>query len=101
MAKKLYVGNLPYTFQDQDLGDVFAQFGAVESSRVITDRDTGRSKGFGFVEMTDDAEADKALSELNGSEVSGRTLRVDVAVDRQGGGGGGRGRTGGGGGERY
>jgi len=92
MPKKIYVGNLPYNFQDSDLGDVFSPYGAVESSRVITDRDTGRSKGFGFVEMANDDEARKAIQELNGKDVGGRALRVDEATERP--------RTGGGGGDR-
>jgi cold-inducible RNA-binding protein len=95
MAKKLYVGNLPYSFQDSDLGDAFSPYGAVESARVITDRDTGRSKGFGFVEMANDGEAMKAIQELNGKDIGGRALRVDEATERPRGGGGG-----GGGGDR-
>ena len=79
--KKLYVGNLPYTATDQELRDLFAQHGSVESAVVITDRETGRSRGFGFVEM-DDAGADAALSALDGKDMDGRALRVNVARER-------------------
>lgn len=102
MGKKLYVGNLPYSFTEGTLNDLFAQVGAVESCRLITDRDSGRSKGFGFVEMSSEEEAEKAISELNGKEVEGRALTVNEArpqEPRSGGGGGfggGGGRSGGG-----
>jgi len=76
--KKIYVGNLPYSFNDEDLGTMFADFGEVVSSIIITDRDSGRSKGFGFVEM-EDAAADKAIKELDGKEAEGRNLRVNEA----------------------
>ncbi len=76
--KKLYVGNLPYSFNDQSLEELFAQFGDVESAVVITDRATGRSKGFGFVEM-DDSAADEAMSSLEGSDIEGRNLKVSPA----------------------
>ena len=76
--KKLYVGNLPYSFNDQSLEELFAQFGDVESAVVITDRATGRSKGFGFVEM-DDTGADEAMSNLEGSDIEGRNLKVSPA----------------------
>ena len=90
MAKKIFVGNLSFQTTDNDLNDLFAQFGAVESASVITDRDTGRSKGFGFVAMDEDA-ADKAISQLNGTELNGRALTVNEArpmVKRDFGGGG-------------
>jgi RNA recognition motif-containing protein len=102
MAKKIFVGNLSFQTTDSDLNDLFAQFGEVESATIITDRDTGRSKGFGFVAMNDD-NAEKAISQLNGTELNGRALTVNEArpmVKRDFGGGGGRqnGRGGGGGG---
>lgn len=106
MGKKLYVGNLPYSFTEGTLNDLFGQIGAVESCRLITDRDSGRSKGFGFVEMSSEEDAEKAISELNGKEVEGRALTVNEArpqEPRSGGGGGfggGGGRGGGGGGGR-
>jgi RNA recognition motif-containing protein len=93
MTKKLYVGNLPFQTSEDDLSDMFSQAGNVESVRIITDRDTGRSRGFGFVEMADDA-AEKAIEQLNGTELGGRALTVNEArpqVNRGGGGGGGRG----------
>ena len=102
MGKKLYVGNLPFSATDQILSDTFAQCGTVESAKVITDRDSGRSKGFGFVEMSSDDEAAAAISKFNGSEVDGRALTVNEArpmaprENRGGGGGGGRGGFGGG-----
>lgn len=79
MAKKLYVGNLPYSVDDEALHQHFAQFGAVESAKVITDRETGRSKGFGFVEMSDDSSADQAIERGNGAELSGRAINVSEA----------------------
>lgn len=79
MAKKLYVGNLPYSTTDDSLREMFAVYGAVESARVITDRDSGRSKGFGFVEMTVEAEADAAIQALGNSEQGGRRLVVNEA----------------------
>ena len=100
MTKKLYVGNLPFQTTEDDLSDLFGQVGAVESVRIITDRDTGRSRGFGFIEMGDE-EAEKAINEFNGKDMEGRPLTVNEArpqVDRGGGGGGGRGGGGGGGG---
>ena len=105
MAKKIFVGNLSFQTTDSDLNDLFAQFGEVESASIITDRDTGRSKGFGFVAMSDD-NAEKAISQLNGTELNGRALTVNEArpmVKRDfggGGGGGGRQNRGGGGGGR-
>ena len=105
MGKKLYVGNLPYSIDDAALESQFGAFGKVESARVITDRDTGRSKGFGFVEMSSDDEANKAIESLNGQAMGGRNLTVSEARPqapreggRGGGGGGGRGGFGGGGG---
>jgi RNA recognition motif-containing protein len=97
MGKKLYVGNLPFSVTDQLLGDTFAQIGSVESAKVITDRDTGRSKGFGFVEMASDAEAASAISRLNGADFDGRAMTVNEAKpmaprESRGGFGGGRGR---------
>ena len=81
MTKTVYVGNLSWEMTEQDLSEVFAQYGKVESSRIATERDTGRSRGFGFVEMSDD-DADKAIAALNGTELGGRTLTVNVAQDR-------------------
>jgi RNA recognition motif-containing protein len=99
MAKKLYVGNLGYGVTDSDLAQLFAAHGTVQSAQVIMDRDTGRSKGFGFVEMKSDQEAAAAITALNGHEVGGRALTVNEARPKtDGGGGGGRGRSGGGGG---
>ena len=99
MGRKLYVGNLPYNLRDSDLQDLFAAHGSVDSAQVIMDRDTGRSKGFGFVEMSSDQEAQAAISALNGRDVDGRNLTVNEARPREeGGGGGGRGRGGFGGG---
>ena len=91
---KLYVGNLSYNTTDATLNDLFAPFGQVESARVITDRDSGTSKGFGFVEMSN-SDAQKAMGALNGREIDGRAIRVNEAKpqeSRTGGGGGGRGR---------
>jgi RNA recognition motif-containing protein len=104
MGKKLYVGNLPYSVGDGELQQLFGQHGNVQSAQVIMDRDTGRSKGFGFVEMGSDQEAQTAIQALNGTEVDGRSLTVNEARPKEGGGGGrggyGGGR-GGGGGRRY
>jgi RNA recognition motif-containing protein len=103
MSKKLYVGNLPYSTTNDDLVEVFSQYGNVTSAQVMMDRDTNRSRGFGFVEMADGAE--QAITGLNGAEFQGRTLTVNEARPREdrprnggGGGGGGRGPRGGGGG---
>src|SRR6478672_8843419 len=99
MAKNLYVGNLPFTTTQDDLREAFAQFGAVARVQVITDRETGRSRGFGFVEMDDGAE--EAVTKMNGASFQGRTLTVNEARPREprpGGGGGGGGYGGGGGG---
>lgn len=104
MGRKLYVGNLPYSATDQGLTDKFGAYGNVDSAKVITDRDTGRSKGFGFVEMSTDAEANAAIEGLNGKDFDGRPMQVNEARPQQkrpgggGGGGGGRGGYGGGGG---
>ncbi len=101
MGKKLYVGNLPYTTDDAELESQFSAFGKVESARVITDRDSGRSKGFGFVEMSSDEEANKAIESLNGTPMGGRNMTVSEArpqEPREGGGGGRGGPRGGGGG---
>ncbi len=116
MGNKLYVGNLAYSVRDQDLQDAFAEFGAVSSAKVMMDRETGRSKGFGFVEMGSDAEAQAAINGLNGQPVAGRAIVVNEARPREerpagfrspyggsgggregGGGGYGGGRSGGGG----
>jgi len=100
MAKKLYVGNLSYSMRDNDLQSLFAEIGEVVSATIITDRETGRSKGFGFVEMATDEAAQDAIARLNGREVDGRTITVSEARpprERTGGGGGGY-RSGGGGG---
>ena len=102
---KIYVGNLPWRFSDQELNDLFARVGTVQSAKVITDRETGRSRGFGFVEMSQ-ADGERAISELNGTQVQNRALRINEAAERPprsgggGGGGGGRGGYDGGGGGR-
>jgi RNA recognition motif-containing protein len=89
---KLYVGNLSYTTTDATLNELFSPFGQVESARVITDRDSGTSKGFGFVEMSN-SDANKAMGALNGREIDGRAIRVNEAKPQENrGGGGGRGR---------
>jgi RNA recognition motif-containing protein len=107
MGNKLYVGNLTYTMRDDDLQQQFAAFGSVTSAKVMMDRDTGRSKGFGFVEMSSDQEAQAAIRGLNGQSIGGRPLVVNEARPREerpggfgggGGGGGGGYRSGGGGG---
>jgi cold-inducible RNA-binding protein len=86
---KLYVGRLPYRTTDQELGDLFGQYGEVISATIITDRETGRSRGFGFVEMTNDEEAQTAINQLNNSELQGRTIIVNEAQERQNNRGGG------------
>ncbi len=106
MGKKLYVGNLGYGVTDAELEQMFAAHGTVKSAQVIMDRDTGRSKGFGFVEMQSDQEAQAAISALNGKDAGGRALTVNEARPkteggRGGGGGGGGGGRGYGGGRRY
>ncbi|WP_395686708.1 RNA recognition motif domain-containing protein [Caenimonas koreensis] len=106
MGNKLYVGNLPYSVRDSDLEQAFGQFGAVTSAKVMMDRDTGRSKGFGFVEMGSDPEAQAAISGMNGQSLGGRSIVVNEARPmearpRSGGFGGGGGGYGGGGGGGY
>ena len=110
MASKLYVGGLAWATTDASLGAAFAPFGKVVSAKVVTDRETGRSRGFGFVEYETEAECDKALAGMNEKELEGRRLRVDKATDRPPGGGprpgagprpGGGGYSGGGGGGGY
>jgi RNA recognition motif-containing protein len=97
MGRKLYVGNLPYSADQQTLETLFSKCGTVDSATVITDRDSGRSKGFGFVEMSSDAEAQKAIQELNGTDCDGRPMTVNEAKPQQKRtGGGGRGGYGGG-----
>lgn len=96
MGKKLYVGNLAYSINDTKLQQMFEAFGEVRSAQVISDRDTGRSKGFGFVEMGTDPEAQAAISGMNGKEVDGRALTVNEARPKEEGGGRGRGGFGGG-----
>jgi RNA recognition motif-containing protein len=102
MGNKLYVGNLSYNIRDEDLQQAFAQYGSVSSAKVMMDRDTGRSKGFGFVEMGSDPEAQAAINGMNGQALDGRAIVVNEARPREerpgGFGGGGGGRTGGGGG---
>jgi hypothetical protein len=103
MGNKLYVGNLPYSYRDSDMEQAFAQFGTVTSAKVMMERDTGRSKGFGFVEMSSPAEAQAAIAGMNGQQIGGRGLVVNEArpmEPRSGGGGGGFGGGGGGGGGR-
>ena len=100
MGNKLYVGNLSYNVRDEDLQQAFAQYGSVSSAKVMMDRDTGRSKGFGFVEMGSDAEAQAAINGMNGQSLDGRAIVVNEArprEERPGGFGGGGGRSGGGG----
>ena len=102
MGNKLYVGNLAYSIRDEDLQQAFAQSGTVTSAKVMMDRDTGRSKGFGFVEMATDAEAQAGINGMNGQALEGRAVVVNEARPREerpgGFGGGGGGRSGGGGG---
>ena len=98
---KLYVGNLSFNTSNQDLNDLFGEIGPVESANIIEDRETGRSRGFGFVEMQNQADGETAIAQLNGKEVDGRELKVNEAKPQErngGGGGGGRGGYGGGGG---
>jgi len=100
---KIFVGGLPFRMDDSSLREAFAEYGAVDSAKIITDKFTGRSRGFGFVEMPNDSEANKAMQELNGSEIDGRSIVVNVAQERKersggGGYGGGGNRRGGGGG---
>ncbi len=109
MGSKIYVGGLPYATSEQELADLFGQHGSVQSAKIITDKYTGQSRGFGFVEMGSDDEATTAIDALNGTELGGRTLTVNEAKPQAprtgfGGGGnrgGGRGRPGGRGGDRW
>lgn len=105
MGSKLYVGNLPFSITEQSLNELFADHGSVASARIITDRETGRSKGFGFVEMSNDDEAQSAIEKLNGQEYQGRKLVVNEARPQEPraprGGGFGGDRGGRGGGNRY
>ncbi|MBU8921851.1 MAG: RNA-binding protein [Bacteroidales bacterium] len=105
MAKNIYVGNLPFSTTDDDLNQLFSPFGSVSSARIIKDKFTDRSRGFGFVEMDNDEEALKAIEGVNGKEIDGRALKVSEAKPREdkrgGGGGGGRGGGGGYGRDRY
>jgi cold-inducible RNA-binding protein len=107
MGNKLYVGNLPYSYRDSDMEQEFSQYGTVSSAKVMMERDTGRSKGFGFVEMSNEAEAKAAIEGMNGKQIGGRGLVVNEARPMEsrpprtggfGGGGGGYGGGGGGGG---
>jgi RNA recognition motif-containing protein len=98
MGRKLYVGNLPYTVSEDALSEKFSEFGRVESVKVITDRDTGQSKGFGFIEMGTDSEAHAAIDGLNGTDYEGRPMKVNEAKPQER---GGRGGGGGGGGRRW
>ncbi len=102
MAKRIYVGGLPYSATEEDVENLFSAIGAVKDVSIITDRYTGQAKGFGFVEMESDAEADTAINQLNGTQMGGRTLTVNEAKPREerprGGGGGGYGGGSGGGG---
>jgi hypothetical protein len=103
MGNKLYVGNLPYSYRDSDMEQAFAQFGTVTSAKVMMERDTGRSKGFGFVEMSSPAEAQAAIAGMNGQQIGGRGLVVNEArpMEPRSGGGGGFGGGGGGGGRGF
>ena len=101
MGKKLFVGGLSWNTDDTGLRDAFAACGTVEDAKVITDRETGRSRGFGFVTFSSETEAQNAIQQLNGTLLDGRTVNVNEAQERRGGGGGGGGRGGGGGGGRW
>ena len=100
MATNIYVGNLPWSTTDDELSAMFQQFGAVTRAQVVMDRETGRSRGFGFVEMANENEAQAAIAALNEQAINGRPLTVNVAKPREGGGGGRGGYGGGGGGGR-
>ena len=91
MGRKLYIGNLAFEVTQKDLEDLFAQAGSCESAAVITDRNSGQSRGFGFVEMSTNAEAQRAIQQFDGHELHGRALKVNEAREREGGGGGGGG----------
>ena len=95
---ELYVGNLPWSITDESLNALFAKHGAVSRAKVVMDRESGRSRGFGFVTMTNDAEGTAAITAINGTQVDGRAVNVRQAEERSGGAGGGGGRSGGGGG---
>jgi RNA recognition motif-containing protein len=97
MGRKLYVGNLPYSATEQALIDMFSEHGTVDSAKLITDRDTGQSKGFAFVEMSRDSEANSAIAALNGADYEGRPMKVNEAKPQNKKPGGGRGGFGGGG----
>ncbi len=101
MSKKLYVGNLPFTATEDELRALFERHGSITSVNVITDRETGRSRGSGFVEMDEASAADDAMRALDGSDMGGRSLRVNEAQDKRGGGGGGGGGGYRGGRDRY
>jgi RNA recognition motif-containing protein len=101
MSNKLYVGNLSFRVTSEDLQEYFGAAGAVESANVVFDRETGRSRGFGFVEMADEDSANNAIAQFNGQEYDGRNIVVNEARPRENGGGGGRGGRGGGGGGGY
>ncbi len=101
MGRKLYVGNLPYSATEESLSAKFSAFGTVESVKVITDRDTGQSKGFGFIEMSSDAEANAAISGLNGTDFEGRAMKVNEAKPQEKRSDGRRGGGGYGGGNRW
>lgn len=101
MGRKLYVGNLPFSTTEQDLTDFFSQCGTVDSARIVSERDTGRSRGFGFVEMSNDDEAQDAISRLHGAQMEGRALTVNEARPREERGGFGGGGYGGARRERY
>lgn len=96
--KNIFVGNLSFKTTEQDIRSLFEGYGSVDRVNVVTDRDTGQPRGFAFVEMSNDAEGDKAIASLNGSDVDGRTLNINEARPKTGGGGGDRGGGGGGGG---
>jgi RNA recognition motif-containing protein len=98
MGKKIFVGNLSFSTTSADLEALFSEKGTCESATVVTDRETGRSRGFGFVEMSNSIEAEEAIAQLNGRDVGGRQINVSEAKAREGGGGGGGPRRGGGGG---
>jgi cold-inducible RNA-binding protein len=98
MSKRMYVGNLSFGTTETTLRDLFGQVGTVSDVKVVLDRETGRPRGFAFVEMATEAEAQNAVSQFNSRELDGRAIKVDLAQERTGGGGGGGGRSGGGGG---
>ena len=101
MSTKLYVGNLSFRVSNEDLQEHFAQAGSVESANIVMDRETGRSRGFGFVEMSTEEDANNAIAQFNGQEYDGRNMVVNEARPREEGGGGGRGGSRGGGGGGY